>query len=368
MLCVSDADDHQIVLLPIDTPEGEHPDEGLTDMEAAAGLALYKAIDDTDDQSNGFETVHGLMAPVTATAPGTGYTEAMRRAGIVKGCMLRHGVPEVSIELVKGRPSGGDDWNACRPVAPTSHHIASNPTPENPTPGLHLVTVGRSDLPGPLCNGTAGVDLVYRIKTLGYANHPGFGGPLTLSGPMGKVTIPKDNGRPYLWGTEYEGGFSDAVWDRKYTNKRTGKTMTFREFMGRCNAALAEACWLINGHGRKPVCDGSMAAYHTEHKTWAPTRKVDRLNYTTASGRAEAARYHQEEDDVSAADVWKFRIPNNDPGAPKGSTVAASMALAQARTRGLRALTAVNLLAKHVKDLPDDVADEIRALLAEESK
>jgi hypothetical protein len=223
--------------------------------------------------------------------------DALKRAQRIREVMLDYGVPEVSIELQEGRPGSG--WNGLDPVSVFSHHIASNPTPSNPTPGLSLVKRGRSDLPGPLANGTAGVDLVYRILTLGWANHPGFGGPLTVRGPLGSFTIPRDNARPYAWGTEYEGGFTNAVWDARYTNRRTGKSMTFREFMGRCNAALCEAIWLpgVSSRGKyaliKPGMD--LSGYHGEHKTWAPGRKPDRKDYSTESGRAEIRRFNDKE-------------------------------------------------------------------------
>jgi hypothetical protein len=233
----------------------------------------------------------------------SGRDTALKRAKAFREVLLDHGVPEVGIGgLLPGRPGPADPWNGLDPVGELSHHIASFPTPENPTPGLALVRQGRPDLDGPLCNGTAGVDLVYRIVTLGWANHSGFGGPYTFRGPLGAFTVPRDNGRPYLWGTEYEGGFSEAVWDRTYTNRRTGKKMTFREFMGRCNAGIAEAIWLpgISSRGRygdiKPGMD--LSGYHGEHKTWAPTRKIDRLGYTTESGRAEIRKFNKEEDDM----------------------------------------------------------------------
>lgn len=220
-----------------------------------------------------------------------GRETAIQRAQILRGVLLKHGVPEVSIELQVGRPTTGDPWNACKPIAVFSHHIASRPTKETPTPGLALVKRGRSDLGGPLCNGTAGVDLVYRIMCMGLANHPGEGGPLTVSGPMGSFTIPKDVARPFAWGTEYEGGFTDEVWDRKYKNKRTGIEMTFREFMARCNAALVEGIWLINGRGRRPTARMDLSTYHCEHKTWAPGRKPDRRGYTTEKGRNEIRKF-----------------------------------------------------------------------------
>lgn len=311
------------------TPElGDHPDD-LTPEEAAAGLAMWHAVDDLDDTSNGLVGAAPLVGlGLTATA----------RARLVRECLLRHGVPEVSIELQEGRPTTGDPWNACQPVSVFSHHIASRPTPTDPTPGLSLVKRGRPDLGGPLCNGTAGVDLVYRIICLGLANHPGEGGALTVSGPVGAYTMPKDVARPYAWGTEYEGGFEDATWDRVYTNARTGISMTFREFMGRANAGLVEAIWLINGLGKTPKPGADLSGYHLEHKTWAPTRKVDRLNYTTDSGRAEVRKYDTpppEEDDVSAKEVWDYKIPVWDRD--KGATLPAKAVLAQAHKRSLRA-------------------------------
>jgi hypothetical protein len=176
------------------------------------------------------------------------------------------------------------------------------------------------------------VDLVYRILTLGMANHPGYGGPWRVDGPCGSYVIPKDVARPYVWGTEFEGGYSDAVWDREYVNRRTGKRMSFREFMGRVNAGLVEGIWHINGHGKRPPAGADLSGYHGEHKTWAPGRKPDRLNYTTASGRAEIRKQNtnHQEDDVSAKDVWDYKVPVLIDGADKKEETA-RYALARAR-------------------------------------
>lgn len=319
-----------VLLDPAVDPDPELVDHPavVTDIEAALGLALYKTVDDTDDTSNGVEP----PAAFRSLMPSTGRALAVERAQVIRDVMLRYGVPEVSIELVDGRPSIYDTWNTCKPVGVLSHHIASSPTVTNPTPGLYLVTHGRPDLEGPLCNGTAGVDLVYRIKCMGYANHPGTGGPLTLSGPLGAYTVPKDIARPYLWGTEYEGGYTNAVWDKVYTNRRTGKSMTFREFMGRCNAALVEAIWLVNGKGKTPTPGMDLSGYHGEHKTWAPDRKPDRKDYTTTSGRAEIRKYATpQEDEVSAKDVWEHKIPVYD--GEEGAEAPARVVLSQAHNR-----------------------------------
>lgn len=241
----------------------------------------------------------------------SGRPTALKRAQTMREVLLDYGVPEVSIELQQGRPTRADRWNAIDPVGVMSHHIASRPTPGNPTPGLSLVKYGRADLPGPLANGTAGVDLVYRILTLGLANHPGLGGPLVLSGPLGSYRVPRDGGRPYLWGTEYEGGYTDEVWDRSYVNRRTGRKMTFREFMGRANAALAEAIWLpgVSSRGRygEISAGADLSTYHVEHKTWAPGRKVDRRGYTTASGRAEVRRFNDKENEMTPAQAQQLQ-------------------------------------------------------------
>lgn len=167
----------------------------------------------------------------------------------------------VSIELQTGR-SGG--WNAGRFVGVLGHHTVSRRSMGD-TPVLGLVKRGRSDLPGPLANGYMGFDLVVRIVTMDWANHPGSGGPLSVPG----FVIPASNGRPYLFGYEHEGGLSEADWDHN------GGEM--REAMGRTHAATL--LWL-NRDERS----------YGEHKTWAPGRKIDRLGYSTSSGRAEARR------------------------------------------------------------------------------
>jgi hypothetical protein len=213
--------------------------------------------------------------------------KALRRAKRVREVLLDYGVPEVRIHLNEGRPTYGEDpWNACKPVAVMSHHIASFPTVENPTPGLDLVQRGRSDLAGPLCNGTAGVDLIYRIVCLGWANHAGEGGPWVVRGPVGSYRIPKDVGRPYIWGTEYEGGYDDRTWDRVYQNSRTKKKMDFREFMARANAGLVHAIWEINGKGKKTSVWDNLSTYHGEHgMPWADGRKTDRRGYVSSPRR-----------------------------------------------------------------------------------
>jgi hypothetical protein len=204
---------------------------------------------------------------------------ALAEARKIKAAMTRHGV-KCSIELQVGRPWSGDDWYSRKHVL-MNHHTAGAKT--GGTPSLALVKRGRSDLPGPLCNGYGGRDLVYRIITLGLANHPGAGGPLTVAG----FAIPKDSARASAWGTEWE---HDGV---------SAWPAAMREFMGRANAAL---------------CDYHGIPYtrSIEHNTWAPSRKIDRNGYKAATGQAEIKAWAgrktttttPQEDDVTAKDIW----------------------------------------------------------------
>lgn len=220
-------------------------------------------------------------------------TSALRKANVMRESLLDHGVPQVNIMLVAGRPAS-DRWDTGGSFrGAMSHHVASKPTVARPTPGLSLVRNGRADLSGPLANGHGGVNLCYNIITFGLANHPGTGGPLTLRGPLGNVTIPRDNARPYMWGTEWEGGYSEALWGTTFQNPVTKKKMTYSEFMGRSNNGIIQALHEIRGVNVADSLD--LSGYHGEHKTWAPGRKPDRLGYTTDSGRAEMRRYEIKE-------------------------------------------------------------------------
>jgi hypothetical protein len=173
--------------------------------------------------------------------------------------LLDHGVPKVSIELMPGRPvATGSRWLGNKFIGEMSHHTAGPPS--GLTPSLALCKRGRTDLPGPLCNGYGGRDLIYRIITMGLANHPGRGGPLTL----GRFRIPVDSARPFLWGTEWEHpGKPPHEW-----------TDEMREFTARSNAGILD--WL-----------GQPLGHHVEHSTWATGRKVDRLGYSKEGGQDE---------------------------------------------------------------------------------
>lgn len=248
----------------------------ITEREAEEGKLLGETVDSDDDGDSGLiKTVLGRTV--------SEHDRAMEKARALKKVMLKWGVPEVSIELQTGRPNEYGTWDALFVTADMSHHTVSR-YGSNLTPVLALCKHGRSDLPGPLCNGYGGWDLCYRIITFGYANHPGEGGPVTVPAlTAGRFTIPKDSARRYTWGTEWEGGLVEADWDRVLTNPRNGKQMTFREFMGRSNAALEEYHKIHT-------------SAHLEHSTWT-SRKIDRLGYTQAKGIAEKIQFQNQKGD-----------------------------------------------------------------------
>lgn len=186
------------------------------------------------------------------------YGEALKEAQSLAEAIRDRGV-KVSIELRTG--ADGNWLYPARKVAVMSHHTATRRS-WGLTPALAICKKGRGGalpVPGPLCNTYGGFDLIARILTMGIANHSGKGGPLEVPG----AKIPKDLGRYVIDGCEFEGGLDLDDFTDEY-----------REFMARVNAGRLD-------YYRLPL------EAHVEHLTWAPGRKIDRLGYTTESGRRE---------------------------------------------------------------------------------
>lgn len=181
--------------------------------------------------------------------------DALAEARKLQAAIQAYGIKCV-IDLRQGASSSGWLNPPERWAGELSHHIVSRRS-HGLTRFYQMCRDGREGVPGPLCNGYMGWDMVYRIITMGIANHSGKGGPLTLAGR----TIPKDNGRYYLWGTEFEGGMIAEEW-----------TPEFHDAMARVNAGILD--W-----------QGRPTPAHGEHLTWAPGRKNDRLGYTAGEGR-----------------------------------------------------------------------------------
>jgi hypothetical protein len=280
------------------------------------------------------------------------YDSALAKARALRTVLLAHGVPEVSIELVVGRPVTGDDWDSLGIVTNFSHHVASYYSSTRLTPLLALVKSGRSDVPGPLANGYGGWDLCARIICMGYANHPGAGGPITVGG----FRIPENSARKYAFGWEFEGGMIAADWDRMLQNPRNGKEMTMREFMARCGAGLQDY------YNLAPEA-------HLEHLTWAPDRKIDRRGYTQAKGIAEIKRWGgtttipTEEWDMATGDeILNWLKATFASSGSEGQRYAALQNGIWTIEEALRVQQAALLAAQETEDVTDDA--QIAALQA----
>ncbi|MGH2775005.1 MAG: LysM peptidoglycan-binding domain-containing protein [Actinomycetota bacterium] len=85
------------------------------------------------------------------------------------------------------------------------HHTASSEA-GGPTPALGVVTNGRSDLPGPLCNVLVARDGTVHLIAAGRSNHAGEGGPFR--------NIPEDSGNSFLAGVEVENNGLGEPWKK----------------------------------------------------------------------------------------------------------------------------------------------------------
>lgn len=183
------------------------------------------------------------------------YEDALFHAQNLKQVLVNLGVT-VSIELQAGR-SGL--WYVPKYLV-MNHHTATH-FPDDPgdnlTPALAIVKLGRSDVPGPLANGYGGYDFVFRIITMGLANHPGEGGPVTIDG----VHVPEDSARAPTFGIEWEGGYEN--WPAEN-----------RKWMATVNLGITK--WMKRS-----------TASQLEHKDWAPTRKIDRVDMTRTQSITE---------------------------------------------------------------------------------
>ncbi|HLR94283.1 MAG TPA: hypothetical protein VK053_07150 [Jiangellaceae bacterium] len=177
-------------------------------------------------------------------------SQAIREARALKKIVESYGV-RCTIELQIGRPWSGSRWYSRKHVL-MNHHTAG--PMGGLTPSLAVCKYGRPGIPGPLCNGYMGRDLVFRIICMGLANHPGAGGPLTRDG----VTLPRDSARIASFGIEFDHD-GRSSWPRG-----------FRDAMAKVGAAVMD--WLD-----RPSTSS------IEHSTWT-TRKVDRAPGYARSG------------------------------------------------------------------------------------
>lgn len=95
------------------------------------------------------------------------------------------------------------------PRAIICHHTASGRDSGN-FASEAVVTFGRSDLPGPLCQFLLGRDGTVKIIAAGYANHAGEGGP--------RAGIPANMGNTYAYGIEAENNGLGEPWSKAQLN------------------------------------------------------------------------------------------------------------------------------------------------------
>jgi LysM repeat protein len=109
------------------------------------------------------------------------------------------------VREVKGWKTRGRD-GTFDPRGVVFHHTASSPE-RGSAPALGVVTKGRSDLPGPLCNVLVGRDGTVFVIAAGRSNHAGLGGPFR--------NIPKDSANSFLAGVEVENSGVGERWSKE---------------------------------------------------------------------------------------------------------------------------------------------------------
>jgi hypothetical protein len=154
------------------------------------------------------------------------------------------------VETVPGWETRGNA--SFNPKGSVNHHTAGPASGIRPS--LHVVTYGRSDLTGPLCNVFLDRNGVAVVVAAGRANHAGQGG---YRGLIGNSAV---------FGTEAEStGIGANPWTDKQLEAYPKVVAAYHYLMGQNNADT-----------------------NCNHKTWAPYRKVDCASLTDDWFRAKA--------------------------------------------------------------------------------
>jgi hypothetical protein len=170
----------------------------------------------------------------------------------MRALWLPDGLREFGVHFVETsgwKTRGADTFE---PKVVIAHHDAI-PGPAS-APGVHMVTVGRSDLAGPLCQVYLGRDGTAYIIASGRANHAGTGGWKGIQGNTNALGIEAaNNGLGEPWPQVQLEAYYRIV-----------------------------ACML------KHI--GRDASFACGHKEWAPTRKIDPKGIDMNQFRAEVAK------------------------------------------------------------------------------
>jgi hypothetical protein len=244
------------------------------------------------------------------------------------------GLPVVELPgwQTRGRPASTGSFD---PMGVLCHHTGG--TPDSREYAQWLATVGRSDLPAPLCHLALDREGTVYVVAAGRANHAG---ECRGSGP-----IPAGDGNALLVGIEAMNTGSE------------GWTDVQREAYARLCAALCR------GYGWP-------ASHVRAHRETSTTGKWDPGLLDMDAHRAEVARFidNPQEDDVAwSDDLPKINVPESKDH--KGDSLQAGQTLAQARgfaaaayASSLRAERAVQALAKA---LGPEVSKAVEAALAD---
>lgn len=162
------------------------------------------------------------------------------------------------------------------------HHTASGKDSGN-FASEGVVTSGRSDLPGPLCQFLLGRDGTIKIIAAGYANHAGYGGP--------RAGIPENQGNTYTIGIEAENDGIGEKWGLAQLNA----------YYRLCAALLV---WI----GVREV------SKVFGHKEWAPGRKIDPAGLDMAKFREQVKKALNQGPSVQTVSLSKLKPGkrNND--------------------------------------------------------
>lgn len=171
------------------------------------------------------------------------------------------------VETVKGWETRGNPSFA---PAATVCHWTAGPRRTKRRASLNIVTHGRSDLPGPLCNVYLDRDGIPVIVAAGRANHAGRPDGGSLRGLRGNSST---------YGIEAEAG-GDGDWT-------PAQEMAYPRLVRAMNDGLdRDASWAFG------------------HNEWAPTRKIDIRDWTMNDMRRQVAALTQgDEMPLTAADI-----------------------------------------------------------------
>lgn len=189
----------------------------------------------------------------------------------------------LKVEEIDGWRHRGRPYNFY-PRAIIAHHTASGAQSGN-FASQGIVTNGRSDLPGPLCQFLLGRDGTVRLVAAGYSNHAGYGGP--------RAGIPANQGNTYTYGIEAENNGVGEAWSKAQLNA----------YYRLCAALLV---WM----GTKDV-EKVFA-----HKEWAAGRKIDPAGIDMNQFRANVKKALEQ-----GSTVKTVRLSRLKPGKRNGDVV-----------------------------------------------